>query len=109
MFGCSGYPCNIHLRTKTKWRFVPVIDERIFVLNEAAKFCLTVCRGLEVFLKLFLMNKITKIERVNTVLFTTIFHVYEIQIVLKICSLFFRHFCFVVVHAKTISHLSVGK
>jgi hypothetical protein len=42
--------------------FIPVTDEQIFVVNEAAvspntkkatKFCLTVCRGI-------LMNKITK-------------------------------------------------
>jgi hypothetical protein len=37
------------------------------------------------------MNKITKIERLHTRA--------EIQIVLKICSLFFGHFCFVVVYA----------
>ena len=53
----SGYPCTIHLRTKNKMasRFVPVTEEQIYVLNEAAvspnakkatKFCLTVCRSI---------------------------------------------------------------
>jgi hypothetical protein len=57
------------------------------------------------------MNKSTKIRRLSIVLFTTITRA-EIQIVLKICSLFFGHFCSVVVvglYAKTIIHLSVGE
>jgi hypothetical protein len=53
-----GYPCTIPSRQKNKMasRFVPVdTDEQILVLNEAAvsqntkkaaKFCLTVCRGI---------------------------------------------------------------
>jgi hypothetical protein len=49
-------------KTKMASHFIPVTDEQIFVVNEAAvspntkkatKFCLTVCRGI-------LMNKITK-------------------------------------------------
>jgi hypothetical protein len=52
------------------------------------------------------MNKITKIGRLNTVLFTTITRA-EIQIILKICSLFFGHVCFVVVYAKTITADSI--
>jgi hypothetical protein len=57
------------------------------------------------------MNKSTKIRRLSIVLFTTITRA-EIQIVLKICSLFFSHFCSVVVvglYAKTIIHFSVGE
>ena len=46
------------------------------------------------------MNKITKIKRVN-VLFTNITRA-EIEIILKICSLFFGHFCFVVVYANLV-------
>ena len=53
------------------------------------------------------MNKSTKIGRLNTVLFTTITRV-AIQIVLKICSLFFGHFCFVVVYAKIVIHLRLS-
>ena len=34
---------------------------------------------------------------------------FEVQIVLKIFALFFGHFCFVMVYAKTIIHFSVGK
>jgi hypothetical protein len=55
------------------------------------------------------MNKITEACKCCFVYNYSIWELSEVQIVFRIFSLFFCHFCFVVVYAKTIINLSVGE
>ena len=95
-------------RNKMDSRFVPVTDEQMFVLN--VRSC-GFAKHEESHKILFnsVQRYYLKLLLINAVLFTTISGA-EIQIILKIFSLLFGHFCrFVMVHTKTTIHLSVGE
>ena len=82
----SGYPCTIHLRTKTKW--LPV-SFRLQTSNFFTKRCSSLYLCVEVSFKTILMNKTIKV--VNTILFTIAGAACNTNCLFP---LFFGHFCF---------------